>query len=274
MKKQEVNPEHVIRQSRSKKIPVSELRIGMFVSRLDRDWLDTPFLMQGFMVETLEHIDILVEYCKHVWVDAVEDEWVPLEDRGKLKRQSRSSRYINKVDTQLEHHRARGVYREARRITKNLLDEVAILNKINSSNQISENNLQELREIELNFFNHKKGLEWLHFKNGSLKITPDNIEKVKHDDVPNYILGELEVNDTIISHLLPYNVRKEKTPPIEINPTPEYEKLLQKLRDAKSTAERENINVELANFPELDRYQVKINDDEFIWVRFLRDLAY
>ncbi len=106
----------------------------MFVSRLDRDWLDTPFLMQGFMVETLEHIDILVEYCKHVWVDAVEDGWVPLEDGGKLKRQSRSSRYINKVDTQLEHHRARGVYREARRITKNLLDEVRLGGAVDTEN--------------------------------------------------------------------------------------------------------------------------------------------
>ena len=157
--------------------------------------------------------------------------------------------------------------------SKNLLDEVPILNKINSSNQISENNLQELREIDLEFFNHKKGLEWLHFKNGSLKITPDSIEKVKHDEIPNYILGELEVNDDIISHLLPYNVRKEKTPAIEISPTPEYAKLLDRLHKAKNTEEREDLNVELANFPELDRYQITINDKEFIWVRFLRDLA-
>ncbi len=157
--------------------------------------------------------------------------------------------------------------------SKNLLDEVAILNKINSSNQISENNLQELKEIELNFFNHKKGLEWLHFSNGSLKITPDSIEKVKHEEVPNYILGELEINDTLISHLIPNNIRLEKKPPIEIHPTPEYDKLLQKLKEAKTTEQRENINVELANYPELDRYQVTINDEEFIWVRFLKDLA-
>lgn len=157
--------------------------------------------------------------------------------------------------------------------SKNLLDEVAILNKINSSNQISENNLQELREIELEFRNHKKGLEWLHFKNGSLRITSDTIERVKHDEVPNYILGKLDVNDTIISHLIDRNIRVENKPAIELLPSAEYAALLDKLKNAKTTNERENINVEVANFPELDRYEVKINDEEFIWVRFLKDLC-
>lgn len=158
--------------------------------------------------------------------------------------------------------------------SKNLLDEVAILNKINSSNQISENNLQELKEIELNFRNHKNGLEWLHFKNGSLKITADKIEKVKHDDVPNFILGKLEVNDTTISHKIDQNIRLESKPPIEVNPTPAYRELLDRLENARTTEERENINVEVANFDELERYDVTINDEEFIWVRFLKDISH
>lgn len=158
--------------------------------------------------------------------------------------------------------------------SKNLMDEVAILNKINSSNQISENNLQELKEIDLEFRNHKKGMEWLHFKNGSLKITPEAIERVKHDEVPNLILGKLEINDTEISHCIDLNIRKEAKPPIEIEPTAAYAELLTKLKNAKNTHERENINVELANFAELDRYEITINDEDFIWVRFLRDLAH
>jgi hypothetical protein len=158
--------------------------------------------------------------------------------------------------------------------SKNLLDEVAILNKINSSNQISENNLQELREVELEFRNHKKGLEWIHFKNGSLRITADIIEKVKHDDVPNFILGKLEVNDTTISHLIDKNIRIENKPAIEVATTEEYGAILDRLKNAKSTIERENINVEVANFPELDRYKVTINEEDFIWVRFLKDLAH
>lgn len=50
------------------KIPVRDLKIGMFVSGLDRDWLDTPFLMQGFFVRSQEDISKVSEYCKHVYV--------------------------------------------------------------------------------------------------------------------------------------------------------------------------------------------------------------
>lgn len=33
-----------------KQIPVGELRPGMYVAELDRPWLDTPFLFQGFPI--------------------------------------------------------------------------------------------------------------------------------------------------------------------------------------------------------------------------------
>ena len=52
------------------KLHVSHLQIGMFVSQLDCDWLDTPFLLQGFLIESEADIDKLCEHCEHVWVDA------------------------------------------------------------------------------------------------------------------------------------------------------------------------------------------------------------
>jgi len=51
------------------KIPSSKLKIGMFVSDLDRPWLDTPFLLQGFMIENDKQIRQLQEYCKFVFID-------------------------------------------------------------------------------------------------------------------------------------------------------------------------------------------------------------
>ena len=33
-----------------KKVPISELRHGMFVAELDRPWLDTPFLLRGLLI--------------------------------------------------------------------------------------------------------------------------------------------------------------------------------------------------------------------------------
>ncbi len=51
------------------KVPTSDLTKGMFVSGLDRDWLGTPFLTQGFLLESDEDIQRVRDYCEHVWVD-------------------------------------------------------------------------------------------------------------------------------------------------------------------------------------------------------------
>lgn len=52
-------------------LPVSELRVGMYVSSLDRPWLETPFLLQGFTITGQSDIDDLAKYCQYVYVDTV-----------------------------------------------------------------------------------------------------------------------------------------------------------------------------------------------------------
>lgn len=54
-----------------RKVDVDELAIGMFVYRLDRPWTDTPFPIQGFVVETVDEINILRSYCRHVFIDII-----------------------------------------------------------------------------------------------------------------------------------------------------------------------------------------------------------
>ncbi|MCB1676540.1 MAG: HD-GYP domain-containing protein [Halioglobus sp.] len=51
------------------KVHTSELKVGMFVSSLDRPWLDTPFLLQGFRIESAGDIERLQHYCQFVYVD-------------------------------------------------------------------------------------------------------------------------------------------------------------------------------------------------------------
>jgi HD-GYP domain-containing protein (c-di-GMP phosphodiesterase class II) len=41
----------------------------MYVARLDRPWLETPFLFQGFPITSSEDIDKLKQYCEYVYVD-------------------------------------------------------------------------------------------------------------------------------------------------------------------------------------------------------------
>lgn len=50
-------------------ISVRGLRVGMFVSRLDRPWIETPFALQGLRICNQNDIDRLARYCTHVYVD-------------------------------------------------------------------------------------------------------------------------------------------------------------------------------------------------------------
>jgi HD-GYP domain-containing protein (c-di-GMP phosphodiesterase class II) len=52
-----------------KKIPVVELQFGMYVWELDRPWTETPFMFQGFVLESAQQMEALKKYCKHVFID-------------------------------------------------------------------------------------------------------------------------------------------------------------------------------------------------------------
>ena len=52
-----------------RKISIAEIKTGMYVSSLDRPWLDTPFLIQGFYVTSDEEILTLGKYCDYVVID-------------------------------------------------------------------------------------------------------------------------------------------------------------------------------------------------------------
>lgn len=50
------------------KTPVGQLQLGMFVAELDRPWLGTPFLLQGFEIRSKSQIRTISNYCQHVYV--------------------------------------------------------------------------------------------------------------------------------------------------------------------------------------------------------------
>jgi HD-GYP domain-containing protein (c-di-GMP phosphodiesterase class II) len=52
-----------------KQFSVDELAVGMFVCALDRPWLDTPFLVQGFLIEDDATLAQLRQTCREVIVD-------------------------------------------------------------------------------------------------------------------------------------------------------------------------------------------------------------
>jgi putative nucleotidyltransferase with HDIG domain len=51
------------------KVFAEDLQLGMYVSELDRPWVDTPFLFQGFPILEITEIEQLRECCEFVYVD-------------------------------------------------------------------------------------------------------------------------------------------------------------------------------------------------------------
>lgn len=64
------------------KMPAALLRVGMFVCRLDRPWLGTPFLMQGFLIDDRTTLHQVRDLCTHVYVD-------PKRSRVKIQAKTR-----------------------------------------------------------------------------------------------------------------------------------------------------------------------------------------
>ena len=53
------------------KVQTVDLVRGMFVAELDRPWLQSPFLFQGFVIEDDDELLQLRKLCRWVMVDEV-----------------------------------------------------------------------------------------------------------------------------------------------------------------------------------------------------------
>jgi len=51
------------------KILIDNLKPGMFVSRLDVPWIETPFALEGFLIQGNPDIEELRPYTRHVFID-------------------------------------------------------------------------------------------------------------------------------------------------------------------------------------------------------------
>lgn len=49
-------------------LPVHALEIGMHVDALDKPWLESSFLFQGFFITAREEIELLKSECKYVYI--------------------------------------------------------------------------------------------------------------------------------------------------------------------------------------------------------------
>jgi HD-GYP domain-containing protein (c-di-GMP phosphodiesterase class II) len=52
-----------------KTVTVEQLKFGVYVNELDRPWTDTPFMYQGFVINSEAQLQALKKYCKRVTID-------------------------------------------------------------------------------------------------------------------------------------------------------------------------------------------------------------
>jgi len=89
------------------KVMVGDLKIGMYVDRLDRPWTETRFMYQGFFIQNDETLDELRRVCRFVFVDT--------ERAAELKPLPRvaGERYPITQSVEKEIVRAKAIHQEA-----------------------------------------------------------------------------------------------------------------------------------------------------------------
>jgi HD-GYP domain-containing protein (c-di-GMP phosphodiesterase class II) len=118
-----------------RQIPVEELTFGMFVSKLDRPWTETPFAFQGFVLKSDKQLDVLKKHCKHVFVDPEKEERpdvarVTAEDLAKVRG---TIVYKEATSVESELPKAQSAYANTTSVVRELSRGVEIGNAIDSA---------------------------------------------------------------------------------------------------------------------------------------------
>ncbi len=132
MKKTVVRPARFVEQTQKTPIPVEGLKVGMFVSELDRPWTDTPFILQGFEIRSVDDIEEIAKHCEYVFVDNAEHVKLGPVERsvGAGKTKARKT-FVNKTSNRQERSRATAAISSARQLTSSFMDDVRLGKAIN-----------------------------------------------------------------------------------------------------------------------------------------------
>ena len=140
------------------RVDVINLQIGMAVVALDRPWIDTPFLLQGFTIGNRSDIKALQDHCDFVYVDPSSSKVVS-KPNTKDKEDVNRPGYFNKlfrqkqqvvsttVEKELKH--ATNVHGKATVLVKTCMDDIVIGNAINEE-MLKENVTETVESIVRN----------------------------------------------------------------------------------------------------------------------------
>ena len=115
------------------KIYTKDIEPGMYVSELDRSWLDSPFMFQGFTVREPHEIQQLQDLCSFVYVDTelsdkdvIERIHVLGKEHAKRTPAEEKESHIKPYATLIEEElkTARRIYEESNQVMQTLFEEV------------------------------------------------------------------------------------------------------------------------------------------------------
>ena len=151
-------------------------------------------------------------------------------------------------------------------------EKIKLLNVITGSTKISADMLHLLPERKFSFKNYSRNYETLIFRNCAIKITRDEITRIKHEELEQHVIEKMKVGRKLdISQVNPRNYNHCPSP-ISVEPTPEFAELLQERATATSQQARISINQKIAAMPEVERYTIEIKE-HFYLLEFLVDVA-
>lgn len=73
----QLDNEYVTFSTQLHQVDVKDLRVGMYVSKLDRPWLETTFLFQGFELKNEDDIAEVQKQCDFVYIDIAKQAKIP-----------------------------------------------------------------------------------------------------------------------------------------------------------------------------------------------------
>ena len=117
-------------------IDAKDLKIGMFVSKLDRPWLETNFWFQGFEIKSQADIDAVQKQCEFVFIDVSKQTSVP---QYVAHNTAYTPDFLEHVQPppkrgsfNQEIHKAEVIYSKASGLVKNFMEEVKFGRPINA----------------------------------------------------------------------------------------------------------------------------------------------
>ncbi|MCP3673514.1 MAG: HD-GYP domain-containing protein, partial [Gammaproteobacteria bacterium] len=64
-----VNKSELSMKDNEMKIEAKDVKVGMHVTRLDKPWLESPFMLQGFIINNEDELKVLVANCMYCYID-------------------------------------------------------------------------------------------------------------------------------------------------------------------------------------------------------------